>query len=148
MEGLVSLLILFWVFKAVRKALQRQAPYNKGSAAKPAKRPKPHPAAAPIQAAQPAVKTASWRPPEPVQPVQGSMSYASQEGLSSEEGEDTCDPALGHESVPHDDLYSLYAQEIDGAGEELTITPRSLIQSVVMSEVLKRPSYGKGRLRR
>ena len=57
------------------------------------------------------------------------------------EGEDLCDPTLGHEDrYEFDDPDSVYANEIGHAEPLLDLSPRGLWQGVVMSEVLARPS--------
>lgn len=131
MDGLLLLLILFWIFKAIMKASKNQSSKTKS---KPAPKPKAY------RPVQPAVQEPVYQTQEPFsQPgeqSQGSMAYVSTEGMASQEGEDECDPSLGHGQMPEPG--SVYADEI-GGDTIPAITPQSLLQGVVMSEILQRP---------
>lgn len=62
----------------------------------------------------------------------------------SAEGEDLCDPSLGHEREISADPQSVYAGEI-GREPLVDTSPRGLIQGVIMSEILTRPAHRKYR---
>lgn len=134
MDGLLFLLILFWIFKAVMKASK-----NHSSKTKPASKPAEPKVYRP---AQPTVQEPVYQPQKPFsQPreqSQGSMAYVSAEGTASEEGEDECDPSLGHGHFQTPEPDGVYGDEI--GGETIpALTPQSLVQGVVMSEILRRP---------
>lgn len=137
MDGLLFLLILFWIFKAIMKASKNQSSKTKPKTTSGTKsRPTPKV----YRPVQPTVQEPAYQPQEPFsQPgeqSQGSMAYVSTEGMASQEGEDECDPSLGHGQVP--ERGSVYADEI-GGDTIPAITPQSLLQGVVMSEILQRP---------
>ena len=133
MDVLLFLLILFWIFKAVMKASK-----NHSSKTKPASKPEPKV----YRPAQPTVQEPVYQPQklffQPREQSQGSMAYVSAEGTASEEGEDECDPSLGHGHVQTPEPDGVYGDEI--GGETIpALTPQSLVQGVVMSEILRRP---------
>lgn len=64
--------------------------------------------------------------------------------VHSDEGEDLCDPSLGHERESAADPQSVYAGEI-GREPLLDTSPRGLMQGVIMSEILTRPAQRKYR---
>ena len=133
MDGLLFLLILFWIFKAVMKASK-----NHSSKTKPASKPEPKV----YRPAQPTVQEPVYQPQklfsQPREQSQGSMAYVSAEGTASEEGEDECDPSLGHGHFQTPEPDGVYGDEIGGKTIP-ALTPQSLVQGVVMSEILRRP---------
>lgn len=124
MDGLLVVLIMLWVFIRLGKK-KKKGQTNQSAAARRRR-----------EAFQQMINDA---PQATSAPVQGSMNYESMEGRASTEGEDTCDPALGHERISPAEPDSVYAEEIGGGLPP--ITPQSLVQGVVMSEILKRPTY-------
>ena len=64
--------------------------------------------------------------------------------IDSDEGEDLCDPSLGHEREIALDPQSVYAGEI-GREPLLDTSPRGIMQGVIMSEILNRPAQRKHR---
>lgn len=130
MDGLLFVLIMLWVFVRLGKK-KKKGQTNQSAAARRRR-----------EAFQQMMSQSASEPEPkrvPPTPVQGSMNFDSMEGQSSDEGEDTCDPALGHERISPEEPDSVYAQEIGGGLPP--ITPQSLVQGVVMSEILKRPTY-------
>lgn len=59
--------------------------------------------------------------------------------MDSTEGEDLCDPTLGHEREISVDPESVYAGEI-GREPVMDFSARGLLQGVIMSEILTRPA--------
>ena len=167
MDSILALIIVFWIVSAFSKALNpkkrakqaeksRTAKHTGGRADKPSAAPAEHEAAPAEQ--QIAGQTSFMMPPlEPRPTSAGSL------GTSSDEGKDTCDPLLGHgrrpaargdgretpsgerrersakrrPSPPGEDAYALD----EGIMSELDA--QTLIQGVVMSEILKRPNERK-----
>lgn len=70
------------------------------------------------------------------------FAYQGSLGGGSTEGEDICDPTLGHDKKANDDLESIYSQEI-GAEPLLDFGAHAILQGVVMSEILARPNQRK-----
>lgn len=196
MDGILALIIVFWIVSAFSKALNpkkrakqaeknRTAKHTGGRADKPSAAPAEHEAAPAEQ--QIAGQTSFMMPPlEPRPTSVGSLgtssdegkdicdptlghdgrrpaAYAGSLGAGSTEGKDTCDPLLGHgrrpttrgdgretpsgerrersakrrPSPPGEDAYALD----EGIMSELDA--QTLIQGVVMSEILKRPNERK-----
>lgn len=135
MEGLLFVLIMIWVFGRMSKKAKKGQTNRNATA----RRRRETFQRMMSMASQPTPDPAPEPQPVPSTPVQGSMEYVSMEGQSSDEGEDTCDPALGHERISPVEPDSVYAQEIGGSLPP--ITPQSLVQGVVMSEILNRPKY-------
>ena len=170
MDSILALIIVFWIVSAFSKALNpkkrakqaeknRTAKHTGGRADKPSAAPAEHEAAPAEQ--QIAGQTSFMMPPlEPRPTSAGSL------GTSSDEGKDICDPTLGHDgrrpaayagrdgretpsgerrersakrrpSPPGEDAYALD----EGIMSELDA--HTLIQGVVMSEILKRPNERK-----
>ena len=142
MDGMIVLLLIGWLIKAMskkgKKAEKRKAAFTSARTA-----------------ASRLGKSPSQPLPvfEPEQTAFAAEAFASSEGVgtfqeewrgsmetSSDEGEDLCDPTLGHERerAPMDPA-SVYAHPI---GEEaaLDFSAQGLVQGVIMSEILKRPS--------
>ena len=71
--------------------------------------------------------------------ISGSMSGDSREGTASTEGKDTCDPVLSHDRIIIPTSYSLTQPESEMPGLTLSWDSNSLIQGIIMNEVLKRP---------
>ena len=79
------------------------------------------------------------KPPEPAEGEGYSILRAEQQVMQpSGEGEDRCDPSLGHHRVVEPE--SVYAQEITDEGKKLDLSAQGVWQGVVMSEVLARPA--------
>lgn len=135
MEGLLFVLIMVWAFSRMSKKAKKGQTHRNAAARRRR------------EAFQRMMSMASQSAPAPEpepevlppEPLQGSLVYESMEGRSSDEGEDTCDPSLGHERMEIPEPDSVYAQEIGGGLPP--ITPQSLVQGVVMSEILNRPKY-------
>lgn len=135
MEGLLFVLIMVWAFGR----MSRKAKKGQTSQSAAARRRREVFQRMMSTASQPAPAPAPEPQPVPSVPVQGSLAYESMEGHGSDEGEDTCDPDLGHERISPVEPDSVYVQEIGGGLPP--ITPQSLVQGVVMSEILNRPKY-------
>lgn len=153
MDGLLFILLLFWLFKRAkkkkgkpqkRKTLEAQLRSGIEKA---------------LQAMEKARTQAETQPAaEQTQELTEGMSYMQQaeEGQSSGreeymgslavdtmEGKDTCDPALGHERMEKTEDQSVYAEEI-GSEPVLDLSAEAFRQGFVMSEILKRPSGYRG----
>ena len=141
MDGMIVLLLIGWLIKAMskkgKKAEKRKAAFTSARTA-----------------ASRLGKSPSQPLPvfEPEQTAFAAEAFASSEGVgtfqeewrgsmetSSDEGEDLCDPALEHDRPERTDPHSVYANEI-GAQHRLDFSPEGLWQGVVMSEILTRPA--------
>ena len=149
-DGLLTLLILFWVFKAISKKKKGAKPVKKTRTVKPrataeeirerAQRAirmhdelKRREAQKVEQIAMPDMHTHEHAEGESCPPVaSGSLQ------MDSTEGECLCDPLLEHERMAENVPESVYAGEI-GREPLLDLSAKGLYQGIVMSEVLKRP---------
>ena len=152
MDGLLTLLILFWIFKAISK--------NKKKGSKPTKRTrtsKPKATAEEIrERAQRAIRMhdelkrrAAQKGEQITMSDMHNHEHAEGEScppvasgsmqIDSTEGECLCDPLLDHERVADNEPESVYAGEI-GREPLLDLSTKGLYQGIVMSEVLKRPA--------
>ena len=136
MDGILVLIVIGWIIKAIvpkKKKTARKAAFQ---ASKPrAQQPghKIHPAFE----SQPR-PDAQFAPSEGEGSIQQMWSGSLE--VDSSEGEDLCDPALGHErEVKPMDAQSVYANAISSE-PLLDPTPRALLQGVIMSEILTRPA--------
>ena len=125
MDSILALLVVLWIFGSLVKASKGKSAAKKQSVhrtVRPEETPPPAPPSGrAVAAADRKKKPAASRAQAPA---------------VSAEGRDTCDPSLGHErrSVePADDAYALD----EGLVPELDA--QTLIQGIVMSEILKRP---------
>lgn len=152
MDGLLTLLILFWIFKAISK--------NKKKGAKSVKKTrttKPKATAEEIrERAQRAIRMhdelkrrAAQKGEQNTMTDMHDHEHAEGESclpvgwgslqIDSTEGECLCDPLLDHERVADNEPESVYAGEI-GREPLLDLSTKGLYQGIVMSEVLKRPA--------
>ena len=148
MEGLFVMLILYWIVKSIGKK-SKQKPKNAGAqqnaAARVQRAREAYEQAKNRTAAQPQPRTVQptlfdrqpaegegYATMQPIQPFRGSM-----EAFSTE-GEDLCDPELGHEREPVYEEGSVYENQITGA-PKLDLSAQGVWQGVVMSEILGRP---------
>lgn len=172
MEGLIGLLILFWIMKAVVGKSKRVAGTARQEKAKPlheeslpaaARRAeraariqeeiqrRQHKRAAEAAHARPEPKQtimdeamgeglSAYRPLQHrMAQVSGHMDYEGSLGGGSTEGVDTCDPELEHGVRWQPEADSVYAGEIGGE-PLIDLSPRAMMQGVVMSEILARPA--------
>ncbi|MEA5016644.1 MAG: hypothetical protein VB099_18990 [Candidatus Limiplasma sp.] len=166
MEGLWSLLILFGVVASVVQKLKKVPQQQKGDGVPQGQ--KPEGARRPMSMPSNPFDPQSWTaffgetrqepvpPPAPVpkpfparQPAAQGTSF-SMEGPFSEgsrlsrEGMDTCDPSLGHGRAFAWGAEAETVSASSAAGRlPLSFTPDSLMQGVIMSEILARPSQRK-----
>ena len=155
MDGLVILGIIFWVFKKISKAKmahntktawpKNPAPTTKSPGQEiwqqlagipglggvlPSVTPAPPPVAAwPVHADN--AEGSHESAPE-------AMDYEGRQSLTTTEGEDICDPALGHDRsrtawIPTETTAA------EAAGFRLDFSRDALVQAFVMQEVLRRP---------
>ena len=165
MEGLIIIAVLYAWFSVIRKAAQKtknQSNARRGSpagarpaakqtrqnAAQPQKPPKPSGEGMsrgyqPMQTHMEELRQQEQanRHPQSAPVYAGSLGGGSLEGAPSREGEDACDPSLGHGAPSASAADGVYAEAIDGGA--LGWSGRALVQGVVMSEILKRPAERK-----
>ena len=161
LEGLLLLLLLSWLFKAAKKKkgnrkknLQsqlRSSVQKAIQAMENAQKPKMH--------QQPAVDAfaVDHRTSEGLAEGESHMQvtwdihghpssteeYMGSMAADTFEGEDACDPDLGHERFERNEEQSVYDGAI-GSEPALNLNPRAIYQGFVMSEILKRPSERRG----
>lgn len=172
MEGLIGLLILFWIMKAVVGKSKRVAgtarhtkkkPLHEESLSAAAHRAeraariqeeiqrRQHKRAAEAAHAKPEPRQtvmdeatsegfSAYRPLQHrMAQVSSHMDYEGSLGGGSTEGVDTCDPELEHGVHWQPEADSVYAREI-GSETLIDLSPRAMMQGVVMSEILTRPA--------
>lgn len=154
MDTLIILLIIVGVigsfskkYKEQFKATEKQgtAPHTPFSYHNRAESPKAVFHSSPLAAARP-VSQEGYSPLSPrveqtAQEWTGSLQGNSTQGTVSTEGMDICDASLGHQRLPlwlADETEPLF-----GAEENATISSDALLQGVIMSEILTRPSQRK-----
>lgn len=78
-------------------------------------------------------------------PYTGSLGASPMEGLPSSEGTDTCDPTLEHGRTftPHVAAYAIGGEQASEAVLPEVWNAKSLVQGVVMQEILNRPRTGR-----
>lgn len=141
MDGILVLVLIGWLIKFASSQKKKKA----GKASAAAKWPGSFPKESPFSAAKEDAPVYS----EPVRntvPAEGmgyTQEWAGSLEMDSTEGEDLCDPSLGHEKKMTDPQ-SVYAGEI-GREPLLDTSPRGLLQGVIMSEILTRPTQRKYR---
>lgn len=176
LDGILLLLILFWLFKSLIKRIKTAGQENKKrpegavSSTRPAneserraraqravrmqeelkrreearklKKEKLSVSRQPVDA--PSGEGMSAYVPSERVPMYARPAYAGSLGGDSTEGEDICDPELGHdrERPRRPAPESVYANEI-GKESMIDLRPQALLQGVVMSEILTRPSERK-----
>ena len=154
MDSILALLVVLWIFGSLVKASKGKSAAKKQSVhrtVRPEETPPPAPPSGrAAAAADRKKKPAASRAQAPAVSAEGrdtcdpslghdprrTVPYGGSLGAVSAEGRETCDPSLGHErrSVePADDAYALD----EGLVPELDA--QTLIQGIVMSEILKRP---------
>lgn len=69
--------------------------------------------------------------------------YGGSLGLSSLEGMDTCDPSLNHDRIISEESSDLPEEPKEAAGFSISFTRDAIMQGIVMSEILARPSERK-----
>lgn len=145
MDGILVLVLIGWLIKfASSKNKKKQ-----GNNQKTAKRTVRFPTEAqfnPTVVHNPEPAVSEYTPQE-FAPAEGEGYQASWIGsmnVDSDEGEDLCDPSLGHERETIIDPQSVYAGEI-GKEPLLDLSSRGLMQGVIMSEILTRPAQRKYR---
>lgn len=169
MDLIIGLLVLYWVFKAVVKKAQPEKNHAQrhGDAftdgerqpSKPAATPRPEHRKAPM--ARPVFAEGASMQYEPMQShIQhrlteqpdmseyvGGMSvgkndYTGSLGGGSTEGQDICDPSLGHDDgILVADENDVYAPAAESSNAQWS--GKAILQGVVMSEILTRPSERK-----
>lgn len=164
MGELIFLLLLGWLFSTVKTSKGKTQKRKMSEAlrqmmqtaktAEPAQRTqpkaKPQPEAKPQHVAKPTkAPVAISQHHEPLAEgeshlvqttFQQAAEYVGSLHTTSTEGEDICDPALGHEgSEQAYEIGSVYAEPIS-ASSPLDFSAQGLYQGIVMSEILKRPA--------
>lgn len=152
MDGLIVLLILSWIFKSVfSKKSKAQKVNDKGMKPDPEARKKAREAAAAHhEQLRRQLKMEDvfphYRPSAAAEEGHASLEGVGQTEVyrgslkaDSSEGECMCDPALEHERENYSDADSVYATEI-GDAPGVDFSPQGIVQGVVMSEILRRPS--------
>ena len=155
MEGFAVLMIILAIINSISKA-KKNKPKKVGSAAFPS-------AASTAQrtakvqeeldgikkkmiAQQAAAKAAARA--KAVSPAEGEgfsqPVFSGSLNVDSNEGEDLCDPELGHERELTAENGSVYAGEI-GREPAVDFSAKALVQGVIMSEVLGKPVALRGR---
>lgn len=154
MDGLLFILLLFWLFKrakkkkgkqrkkleaqlrsAVEKALQAMEKARTQAETQPV-----------VEQTQELAEGMSYMQPAEEGQSSGREEYMGSLAVDTMEGKDTCDPTLGHERMERTEDQSVYAEEI-GSEPVLDLSAEAFRQGFVMSEILKRPS-GYRRFRR
>ena len=150
MEGILFLLLLYWLFKKAKKPGKkgrRQKKWvsemirqmEKAARSKPSPKPEANPEPEAVPAFQPLAEGESYM--AFTQDAHGCVSereeYMGSLYADTSEGEDACDPLLGHERREPVDAESVYANEI-GKEPVLDLSAKGLYQGVVMSEILAR----------
>ena len=154
-EGLLFLLLMFWLFKSSKN--------KKGKSVKRQKKELHSQLRAGIEKIVQGMVTDNRRPaqqiamedvpPTPLQEGQSSMritqdihgcfsareEYMGSLDADTSEGEDACDPSLGHERLERHADESVYAGEI-GSNRGIELNPHAIYQGIVMSEILNRPA--------
>ena len=155
MDSILALIIVLWIFGSFLKASKGKSAAKKQSVhrtVRPEETPPPappsgraaaaadrkkKPAASPAQAPAVSAEGRDTCDPSLGHDPRRAVPYGGSLGAVSAEGRDTCDPSLGHErrrpADPADDAYALD----EGLVPELDA--QTLIQGIVMSEILKRP---------
>lgn len=156
MEGIIIIAVVFaWIsafMKSAKKKTESAQKYQRVSRPAPAA----GRAAKAPKADSPTVQPSGEGMSMAYQPMQTHLSqllkeetpkheeYVGSLGVASAEGEDVCDPSLGHSAAS-----AAYQEDAQAVGDEapLSWSPSAVIQGVVMSVILKRPSERKwGRL--
>lgn len=173
MDVILFLLIMFWLFKSLTKRIksagqddqkqrEKKAPSSSARPASENERRARAERAMRIQEElkrrEEARKRENPSPSKPVQmtadeemsvisqrvPMHARPAYEGSLGGGSTEGEDICDPELGHDRdyrrAPAPE--SVYANQI-GTETMIDLRPQALLQGVVMSEILSRPGERK-----
>lgn len=154
MDSILALLVVLWIFGSLVKASKAKSAAKKQSVHRTAgqgETPPPAPAPGRAAAAARKKKAPASRGESPAVSTEGrdtcdpslghdprrAAPYGGSLGATSTEGRDTCDPSLGHERrQPVEPAADAYALD-EGPVPELDA--QTLIQGIVMSEILKRP---------
>lgn len=151
MDGLILLLILAWICKSVFSPKSKAKKANvKGMKPDPEARKKAREAAAAHnEQLRRQLRMDDLFPPyRPAAAEEGNISsegmgqtevYRGSLNVETTEGECACDPSLEHARETYSDPDSVYATEISDASK-LDFSPQGILQGVVMSEILARPS--------
>jgi len=140
MDGILALVLIGWLIRFASS--QKKRKQGKGTAAKP--RAVHFPKEPKFTDAKPVFPAFFQQESAPAEGEGYAPDWSGSLSADSAEGEDLCDPSLGHEREIAADPRSVYAGEI-GRESLVDTSPRGLIQGVVMSEILTRPTYPKYR---
>ena len=140
MDGIIVLVIIGWLISSMSSKKKKNAKSKAGHQAK--QRPVNF-ASQPQADLSKAQGTFQSIPQTSAAPAEGEGSFQQiwmgSMDAKSNEGEDLCDPELGHERETVLDLQSVYANEI-GREKLIDTSARGILQGVIMSEILTRPS--------
>ena len=151
MEGLIFLLLMYWLFSKAKKTGKKGGKQKKLAdriirQLERAVQPDPKESPAPVRemqavpAFQPLAEGESSM--AYTQDVHGCVSeheeYMGSMNADTAEGEDACDVVLAHECPERMDPESVYAGEI-GREPAVDLSAKGIYQGVVMSEILARP---------
>lgn len=169
MEGIIILFILVWVFQMVKKAADKQKQGEASGAAAGSQKQPPKPATAgPVRRDAPKGPIrqdrsregggslegtgtlgslhnglAGYKPlTHRMEETGGRSEYIGSLGVASEEGVDVCDPSLEHGRLAGPVSGGVYEGELGGA-PLVDFHARAMMQGIVMSEILTRPSQRK-----
>lgn len=163
MDGLLTLLILYLIFKTVKKKVQKPKPRRVVSAfpqkveedaaeAKACVEPSIDHQVEMDAFAQAAVETVSIGEGQSHATLdtdvygKKQLEYMGSLQADTNEGECLCEPELSHRSPVRTEAGSVYENEI-GREPLLDFSPEGLYQGIVMSEILARPSQCQRRFR-
>ena len=144
MDGILVLVLIGWLIKFASSQNKK-----KQGGKKPMKRPvhfpnEPKFSSSAVQKTEPVVSAYDARKMAPAEGEGYQASWLGSLDVDSTEGEDLCDPSLGHEREIEVDPKSVYAEEI-GREPVLDLSSRGLVQDIIMSEILTRPAQRKYR---
>ncbi len=172
MDAILTLLIVFWIVKSIGKSVSRQKKTGQkkvDSRRANGRTVQPSDASVGDQPVSPAAQGTQitfMMPPLEDQPA-AQPAYTGSLGAASTEGQDTCDPTLGHDrtraAAKESGQESRYSAAREKAEKTIRCRPvpveneictqepvtmpqldaQALIQGVVMSEILKRPNERK-----
>ena len=143
MDGILVLVLIGWLIKSMSS--------KKKSRSKADDQAKQRPVSFAFQPQEGSPKNESFfqqMPKTNAVPAEGEGSFqqiwTGSMNVQSSEGEDLCDPDLGHDRETILDAQSVYANEI-GREPLVDTSARGILQGVIMSEILTRPVHGRRR---
>ena len=145
MDGIIVLVIIGWLIASMSSKKKRKAKPRAGYQAKQ----RPVSFAFQPQSDLPKEEGPFQQMPKAnAVPAEGEGSFqqiwTGSMNVQSSEGEDLCDPDLGHDRETILDAQSVYANEI-GREPLVDTSARGILQGVIMSEILTRPVHGRRR---